>query len=388
MIQHASEVVFLFIGGPHQVPHLAPVAAELSRLRRDLDVTCLYYDGATAEMLQTVRTTCGEPPLRLERIHLPLLVRPFAGLMRRRSLLKGPLLWQIAKRARYAAAVLTPERTSAALRYLGLHDRLMIHFRHGAGDRAPQSERRLHAFDLVVVPGEKDRERANTVHGIPLERICVAGYVKLDWLSRCGGEAMSLFDNDRPVVVYNPHFDAAISSWPDAEQVLAAFMAQDRFNLIFAPHIRLTEDMRRSARAHWQRYAVPGRIVVDLGTNRLLDMSYTRAADIYLGDMSSQLYEFLIKPRPAAFLNSHNVSWHGNPRYAGWELGEVAEGVEDLFPAIDRAIARQPGRMAAQAEAVGHAFGDYQDAVPCGAAIIAEAINAPPLPRIRRIAVS
>lgn len=387
-MRSASEVVFLFIGGPHQVPHLAPVAAELSRLRRDLDVTCLYYDEATAEMLQTVRRSYGDPPLRLERIHLPAVARPFAGLMRRRSLLKGPLLWQIAMRARHAAAVLTPERTSAALRYLGLHDRLMIHFRHGAGDRAPRSERRLHAFDLIVVPGEKDRERAHKAHGIPLERICVAGYVKLDWLSRCGGEIMAPFDDGRPVVVYNPHFDAGISSWPQAEQVLAAFAAQDRFNLIFAPHIRLTEDMRRSERARWQRLAVPGRIVVDLGTNRLLDMSYTRAADIYLGDMSSQLYEFLITPRPAAFLNSHKVNWRGDPRYCGWQLGEVAEGVEDLFPALERAIARQSERASTQMEAVGHAFGDYRDAISHGAAIIAEAISASPLPRIRRIAVS
>ena len=383
-----SEILFLFIGGPHQVPHLAPVAAELSLLRRDHEVTCLYFDEATLDMLETVRDTYGAPPLKLERIALPAVVRPFVPLMRRRSILKGPLLWQIAKRARRAAAVLTPERTSAALRYMGLHNRLMIHFRHGAGDRAPSSERRLHAFDLVVVPGEKDRERAHQVHGVPLERIGVSGYVKLDWMSRRGEEAPPLFDNDRPVVVYNPHFDPSISSWPDAAEVLELFAAQDRFNLVFAPHIRLTEDMSRSERARWKRHEVPGKLLVDLGSNRLLDMTYTRAADIYLGDMSSQLYEFLVKPRPAVFLNSHDVEWQDNARYAGWKLGEVAGNVEEILPSLQASIAAQPRRAAAQTRAVAHAFGDYRDAAPCGAAIIAEAVNAPQLPRIRRIAVS
>jgi hypothetical protein len=383
-----DEIIFLFIGGPHQVAHLAPVAAELSRLRPDLTVTCLYWGDATAEMLTMIRESYGGAPLYIERISLPLPVRPLTGLLRRRSLLKGPLLWQVARRASKAMAIVTPERTSAALRYLGLHNHLMIHFRHGAGDRAPSSERRLRAFDVIVVPGEKDRERAHFVQQIPLERIQVAGYVKLDWLARQAAEGEPLFSSGRPAVVYNPHFDGSISSWPDAQKVLAAFAGQDRYDLIFAPHIRLTEDMGQAERTQWQSFAVPGKIIVDLGSNRLLDMTYTRAADIYLGDMSSQLYEFLIRPRPAAFLNSHGVVWQGNPRYAGWRLGEVAGSAVELFDAIDRAVIRQPERVELQNDAVARAFGDYAGAARCGAAIIGETIDAPKLPRIRRIAVS
>jgi hypothetical protein len=383
-----AEVIFLFIGGPHQVPHLAPVAAELSRIRDDLRVTCLYPDDATREVLEAVCRDYGQPQPNLERITMPAVLRGLVPLVRKRSLLKGPLLWQTARRARHAIALVTPERTSAALRYLGLRKRLMIHFRHGAGDRAPSSERRLKAFDLIVVPGEKDRERAHLAQGIPLDRIKVTGYVKLDWISRQGEKSPRLFDNERPTIVYNPHFDARISSWPQAESILALFAAQDQYNLIFAPHIRLSEGMSPAERKRWQSLAIPDKMLVDLGSVRLLDTSYLRVADIYLGDMSSQLYEFLANPRPAVFLNSHHVAWHGNPRYSGWALGEVAEDPAELLTAVGIAIERQASRVEAQKSAIKYAFGDYEGAARRGAAIVAETIDAPPLPRIRRIAVS
>lgn len=55
-------------------------------------------------------------------------------------------------------------------------------------------------------------------------------------------------------------------------------------------------------------------MIVDLDSPRLVEMTYTLTADIYLGDLSSQLYEFLIRPRPVAFINAHRVDWQ--KRYA------------------------------------------------------------------------
>ncbi len=48
-------------------------------------------------------------------------------------------------------------------------------------------------------------------------------------------------------------------------------------------------------------------------------MSYTTAADIYLGDVSSQVYEFLYEPRPCLFLNSHEFAWKSDPNFAHWK---------------------------------------------------------------------
>jgi CDP-glycerol glycerophosphotransferase (TagB/SpsB family) len=75
-------------------------------------------------------------------------------------------------------------------------------------------------------------------------------------------------------------------------------------------------------------------IHVDLGSSRSVDMTYTRAADIYLGDVSSQVYEFLYKRRPTIFLNSHDADWQGNPLYFNWTTGPVLNSVDDLIETV------------------------------------------------------
>jgi CDP-glycerol glycerophosphotransferase (TagB/SpsB family) len=147
-----------------------------------------------------------------------------------------------------------------------------------------------------------------------------------------------LFANDRPVVLYNPHFDRTLSSWPACGlDVLKAFAEQDAYNLIFAPHVRLfgaadPQDLRMLApfRDH------PA-IHIDLGARASLDMTYTRMADIYLGDVSSQVYEFLQQPKPCLFLNAHNADWRGQESYRHWRFGPVLDKVQGLIAEVDAA---------------------------------------------------
>lgn len=262
------------------------------------------------------------------------------------------------------------------LRRMGLRRTLMLHFRHGAGDRAPRSESRLAAFDLVVVPGQKDLRRAAEKAYLPVEKLSVSGYVKLDFLTRMAGSRPRFFENDRPTVLYNPHFDPLISSLPIARQVIERFRDQSRYNLVFAPHLRMSENMSASERSDWQSQAEPGKIIVDLESRRLIDMSYALAADIYLGDMSSQLYEFLIRPRPVAFLNAHQAAWRDNPRFAGWVLGEVADDADSVIAVIDKAVAGHPALVERQQAAVADAFGSFTGAAARASNIIAAAIAA------------
>ena len=373
-----GDVPFLFIGGAHQLFHLAPVAASLARLCPDLRVTCLYHDEATGRRLREVRARMDAPGLRVEPIDLPGWMRAAARRLHRPSLLKLPLLRRIARRYRHALAVVSPERTSAWLRWLGMAETPLIHFRHGAGDRSPKSEKRLDAFDLIVLPGDKDVERAVHRHGIDWAKLCRCGYVKLDYLVRHrAGTTARPFDNDRPVVLYNPHFDPRLSSWADAQAVIDAFARQDRYTLVVAPHIRLGANLSASEKRRWQGMAVPGRILVDLDSDRLVDMHHVLGADIYLGDVSSQLYEFLARPRPVAFLNSHGVDWRGDARYAGWHLGVVTDGPASVIDAIDEAVTGHAEHLADQQAALAHAFGAWRGAAGRGARIIAQYLGAP-----------
>jgi hypothetical protein len=149
--------------------------------------------------------------------------------------------------------------------------------------------------------------------------------------------------------MYNPHPSPRLSSWfRHGAAVLDAFRAQDRYNLIFAPHVMLFErkwvvtvdpPSLARVRAPGTEFAGEPRIHIDTGSGASSDMSYTNRADIYLGDVSSQVYEFLRAPRPCLFLNSHGVDWRGDPNYLHWQAGPVLESAEGLLDAIDAAVA-------------------------------------------------
>jgi len=142
---------------------------------------------------------------------------------------------------------------------------------------------------------------------------------------------------------------AKLSSWfKHGAAVLEAFRNQDRYNLIFAPHVMLFErkwvvtvDPPSLARVTppGPEFAQELRIHIDTGSAASSDMSYTNRADIYLGDVSSQVYEFLRAPRPCLFLNSHGVEWQGDHNYLHWQAGPVLESANGLLDAIDAAVA-------------------------------------------------
>jgi CDP-glycerol glycerophosphotransferase (TagB/SpsB family) len=160
------------------------------------------------------------------------------------------------------------------------------------------------------------------------------------------------------VVVYNPHFDQTVSSWrPMGLQVLDFFLENTDYNLIFAPHVVLFKHSARHRASLPAKYLGVPNIPIDKGSAASADMTYMLAADIYLGDVSSQVYEFLLEPRPCIFLNGHHVSWQNDPHYFHWRLGQVVADVEtELRPALDRAVSLQEQFLPRQREAFTYTF--------------------------------
>ena len=93
-------------------------------------------------------------------------------------------------------------------------------------------------------------------------------------------------------------------------------------------------------------------ILLDPGSPASIDMTYTRAADIYLGDVSSQVYEFLYLPRPCIYLNRARDQWEGNDTFRLWRFGQVLESLDELPDALASAR-RDPDRYREEQE---HAF--------------------------------
>jgi len=333
----------------HQIAHSAPIAFELSRLSPALDVVLMASSESQLRYLQDLAQRFPGQRCRYIRLSLPLLMRAMSAAF-------DPLMpfsrvaTLIANRAQFAAldVLVVPEKTSLLLRSrLGLKHLKFVHTRHGAGDREVGFNRSSGAFDLVLMSGPKIRDRLAAAGALRDGGHAIVGYAKFDLL-RDAPPPPRLFDNDRPTVLYNPHFSPRLSSWYRCGlDVLEYFHQSDRYNLIFAPHVML---FRKRFQVSLERFRIdrPGKIpqrfrdnphlLIDLGSGRSVDMTYTRAAGVYLGDASSQIYEFLLNPRPCVFINAQRAAWQNDLNYNHWQAGPVIESVDGLERALSESI--------------------------------------------------
>jgi hypothetical protein len=132
------------------------------------------------------------------------------------------------------------------------------------------------------------------------------------------------------------------------ENILDFFARSPSYNLIFAPHVKLFDRAGAMQESRFKPYWNAKNIVMDLGSRACVDMTYTLAADMYLGDVSSQVYEFLMIPRPCIFLNSHNAEWADDPNYLCWRCGPVLTDPHTLADALETAQATHAEYIEAQ----------------------------------------
>ena len=339
MADKPYRIGFLFLGGAHQLLHTAPVAAELAL--GGSTVIAFIASEEERSMFDRVWRAYGSPPVVIRRLGVPGWARPFARLVRRWSTMKVPRLLAARHHLAHLDAVVTPEYTSTRLKRLPGRRPTLIHIPHGSGDRARSVDRRLSHYDLVIVAGEKTRQRMIGEGVVAADRILVAGSPKLGAMERLAGDAAPLFANACPTILYNPHFDPAVGSWPGlGRAVIEALAGSADYNLVVAPHVRLFEHASPAERQPIEALAISGQLRIDLGSPASSDMTYTGSADIYLGDVSSQINEFTAHPRPCVFLNAHGVAWRDDPNYLFWQMGEVIDDVAELLPALRRAPAR------------------------------------------------
>lgn len=317
-----TTIGFLALAQAHQHLHWLPVALELSR-RPGVAVDVLCPSRAGIEFIRGF-----DPENRLRLVWIPAQWRD--GLFDLPTRKRVHILYRWLFR-RYPVLV-TTESTSARLRNDRKFQSLLIRIRHGAGDTATRvDDTRLDRFDFSLVGGEKDKRRLMAA-GLATEDNCVvAGYGKFELIK----PASRLFDNDNPIALYNPHSRRDLSSWFKHGKALVRQMEQiSDWNFVIAPHVRTVGGPRIKSKA--------ANIHVDLGSVRSIDMTYTQAASVYIGDASSQVYEFLREPRPCIFVNSHGVDWRGKEQFAHFRLGQVIERPEELGPALARAALLQP----------------------------------------------
>ncbi|SFK06875.1 glycerophosphotransferase [Caulobacter sp. UNC279MFTsu5.1] len=348
-------VCFLYIAQTHQILHSLPIAIALAEGWPDIDV---HIATTTQEHLDYVRElleTLKVPPIP-SRLLPPKWLRD----LRLKGSATPPKALMLAANARRLGrydAVVTPERTTALLRKLGVRDTMLVYTQHGAGDRGGPFEPRLKQFDLVMAAGPKQRDRMLAEGWVTPRTCAMIGYPKFDIIDALPPSPLPAFDRARPVVLYNPHFHPVLGSWPRwGRRILEQFAADERYNLIFAPHIRLFEGAAPGTIEALAPFVDHPRIHLDLGGPAAIDMTYTRAADIYLGDVSSQVYEFLRTPKPCLFLNASGAAWRGDESFHHWRYGPVLDGVDGLVDAVASAQSGHPDYVEAQAQGFAESF--------------------------------
>ena len=362
----------------HQVPHAVPYAFELSRRHPAFEVTIAASTDAELESAARIGALYPGQRCILRRLRTAWWYAPLDPFVSRFAFARKDRI--LADNLAFFAgldALVAPERHCRRLRTRHRLERLkLIHTRHGAGDREGTSDATMALFDLVLLPGRKYAERFVGLGYLRPDQYAITGWPKFEAVRALAPSPRRLFDNDNPIVVYNPHFDQRVGSWARmGRAVLDFFVAHPEYNLIFAPHVVLFKRRWRHRAALPDRYRHAPNILVDTDSPALSDMTYLDAADVYLGDVSSQVYEFLIRPRPCVFLDAHGVEWENDPHYAHWRFGPVVSDVaRDLGPTLADAIANHARFVPAQQAGFDRTF--HQDPASTAAERGADAIAA------------
>lgn len=355
MAPSKRKIFFLFNhDAPHQVAHLAGIVRAMTVERPDLDTRVAVGTPVIAARLREILGDRVSASVTWIDLALPRWMEATLSLPNRLAPIKRIMrLDHHAALLGEADTLVSAERTCLRLlrKWPAGHPTRMVHVPHGAGDRTVTYHPAMHEFDLMLVSGLKAARELLVREIIRSDRVRIIGYPKFDTVDLSARPR--LFDNDNPVFLYNPHFDPLLSSWYDEGPKLLDWFASPEgqsFNVIFAPHIMLFRKAihvspeyrmvrrRPDIRSHWR--AAPN-ILIDVDGPHLVDMTYTLAADGYIGDVSSQIYEFLVRPRPAFFFDRFSQdprSKEGDLPF--WQTGDVVTGVEELPALITNHAAR------------------------------------------------
>ena len=216
----------------------------------------------------------------------------------------------------------------------------LFYLYHGTGTREYGFETSLEKFDHILIPGKYHRDRLKESLSLKDDQIEKIGKPKLDYLKIKISKNKKLFNNENPIFYYNPHWEIELSSYLKWKEIILQFFIKNKnYNSIFSPHPLVGHLSTKRGYEINEKDIAEDNILVDMGSNQCLDGTYTSIADIYIGDISSMVTEWILqKPRPCIFINAHNVNWKNNDNYYMWKFGKVVNELKEFEEAITESI--------------------------------------------------
>lgn len=325
-----KKIGFLYFEEIHHIAHFLGIASELSKLENQ-DIDILTFK-SNHEYLHTLINILGAKNVNVIQLSQPIsrfIIDKITG----RKKPSPVYLYKKHKKLllSYDALVFTELNQKYVYGYR--NDRStpkLIFVNHGPGGRGYTFQTAIKLFDLILLPGQFYVNRLKS-ENLLIKNHAVVGYSKFD-VVKAENQNKPFFNNNKPTVLYNPHFNKINSSWYlHGENILNYFYNSEDFNLIFAPHIYLFNRkgfLKPSAID--PKFFNKENIHIDLGSLNSSNMAYSLNSDIYLGDVSSQVFEFHINPRPCIFINSEKVNWQEDINYRFWKTGDVIETIDAL----------------------------------------------------------
>ena len=338
-----SKIVFLFLQGIHQIYHLAPIAMELGKTRNNPKIQLISCHSQHTSILKNIQKLY--PGTNVEIITLPLPFR-FRFLNFKKKAYPSPHdTMRFAKKYMKdaVAVVSTSHITPRLCRKLKITKPKFIYQYHGCGDRKYGFDPKFKEYDFMLLPGKYHQKRLIDENIMTPEKTKIIGWPKLDIPIQIQKIKNKIFSKNLPTVLYAPHWKPELTSYKIwGEKILRFFSNQTDFNLIFAPHIQLKHwQFAYKYKTDYENYRSEN-IHIDFGSEYSVNGTYLKIADIYIGDVSSIVYEWIaLKPRPCVFLNAHGVNWKNNVNYRFWDYGPVVEKIENLENKIKEAVHSQ-----------------------------------------------
>jgi len=332
------KIAFIFLDEIHHIYHFVSIAVELSKQN---EVHILTYPGKH-DLLHKALEKLNGTNVIVEKLQTSLF-RAFTDKLKNRKLpRKG--FW-IKKHQNYIltnfdAVVFSDYYHHYLLRAREENPRpKFVKLFHGPPGRGYSYNKELLDFDFQILYSQFHSEQLKEKK-VLVKNWTIAGYPKLDVIKF--KDVKPLFSNERTTVLYNPHFEPALSSWHSMGlEILEFFFNSKKYNLIFAPHINLFNKLGGDDASRIpEKFFNAENIHIDLGSEKSVDMTYVNEADMYLGDVSSQVFEFIINPRPCVFLNSHKIKFKKDINYRFWHCGKVVNNAEKLPKALKKAPKR------------------------------------------------
>ena len=313
--------------------HVLSLGLELSR-NKDIE-TYFLCTSRNKAIVQTLAQDYGIRKFHLLEIRTDPISARFPKKFELSPAYRPFLFWLNRVTLRQINAFITPLYDYLALKWF-LKNKLLIFTSHGIANRAYSFDNRIKQFDLFFLTGSNEERDRKKRKQLTKSNYKVVGFLKFDLLK--DKLIPKLFLNQNKTILYNPHWNRQLTSFHKYGFALLDFFSRNpQYNLIFAPHSRLITK-NQGYLIKLKKYKDFRNILIDFESEYCNDMTYTKCADIYIGDASSQALEFIYyRPRPCIFIDAHKIRNDTFNRPIAWDLGLIIRDIQKFDSLLNNA---------------------------------------------------